>query len=125
MTCANKFASQLPIISTSALSWNSVSHSWAAGSPRFRGVSVEEYQLAKLKESHFANSMRVDWKELLEMVESGEVDPTIMVTHRIPIDDIDKGYKLQEKRAEGWVKCFVETRFSAKRAEGTPELVRL
>ncbi|KAK0750583.1 chaperonin 10-like protein [Schizothecium vesticola] len=64
-------------------------------------------------------------KELLEMVESGEVDPTIKVTHRIRIDDIDKGYKLQEKRAQGWVKCFVEMRFSAKRAEGTPELVRL
>lgn len=65
------------------------------------------------------------WKELLEMVESGEVDPTIMLTHRIPIDDIDKGYKMQEKRTQGWVKCFVETRFSAKRAEGTAELVRL
>jgi threonine dehydrogenase-like Zn-dependent dehydrogenase len=73
----------------------------------------------------FANLMRADWKELLEMVESGDADPTIMLTHRIRIDDIAKAYTLQEKRAQGWVKCFVETRFSAKRAEGTPELVRL
>jgi len=65
------------------------------------------------------------WKELLEMVESGDADPTIMLTHRIRIDDIAKAYTLQEKRAEGWVKCFVETRFSAKRAEGTPELAHL
>ena len=76
-------------------------------------------------EGHFANSLRADWEELLEMVENGDADPTIMLTHRIQIDDIDKAYKLQEKRAEGWVKCFVETRFSAKRADGTPELVRL
>lgn len=125
MACANGVAQQLPIISTSAPSWNSVSRSPAADNPRCRSVSVEEYQPGKKKDSRFANSMRADWKELLEMVESGEVDPTIMVTHRIRIDDIDKGYKLQEKRAQGWVKCFVETRFSAKRAEGTPELVRL
>lgn len=77
------------------------------------------------KERSCADSMRADWKELLEMVESGEVDPTIMLTHRIRIEDIDKAYKLQEKRAQGLVKCFVETRFSAKRADGTPELTSL
>ena len=59
------------------------------------------------------------------MVKNGDVDPTIMVTHRIRLDDIDKAYKLQEKREQGLVKCFVETRFSGKRAEGTPELTRL
>ena len=79
----------------------------------------------KKKAVHFANSMRADWNEILEMVQNGEVDPTIMVTHRIAIDDIAKAYKLQEKRAEGWVKCFVETRFSAKPAAGTPKLTRL
>lgn len=66
-----------------------------------------------------------DWEELLEMVEKGEIDPTIMLTHRFKIDDIAKAYKLQEKREEGLVKCFVETRFSAPRAEGTPELTSL
>ncbi|KAK4643002.1 hypothetical protein QC761_000390 [Podospora bellae-mahoneyi] len=65
------------------------------------------------------------WEELLEMVEKGEIDPTIMLTHRFKIDDIAKAYKLQEKREEGLVKCFIETRFSAPRAEGTPELTSL
>lgn len=59
------------------------------------------------------------------MVEMGEVDPTIMLTHRFRIDDIDKAYKLQEKREHGLIKCYVETRFSAKRADGTPELTDL
>ncbi|KAK4236806.1 chaperonin 10-like protein [Achaetomium macrosporum] len=65
------------------------------------------------------------WQELLEMVEHGTVDPTIMLTHRFRLDDIAKAYQLQEKRESGLVKCFVETRFSSRRTEGTPELTRL
>lgn len=66
-----------------------------------------------------------DWEELRDMVERGTVDPTIMLTHRFKIDDIAKGYYMQEKRQDGLVKCFVETRFSAPRAEGTPVLATL
>ncbi|KAL6874421.1 GroES-like protein [Trichoderma longibrachiatum] len=65
------------------------------------------------------------WEELREKIEKGEVDPTIMVTHRFRIDDIAKAYYMQEKRQDGLVKCFVETRFSAPRAQGTPELTTL
>ncbi|KAL1655477.1 hypothetical protein SLS61_001941 [Didymella pomorum] len=66
-----------------------------------------------------------DWDELLEKVESGEVDPTIMVTHRLSIEDIAKAYYMQEQRKGGLLKCFVQTRFSEPRAEGTPELKKL
>jgi threonine dehydrogenase-like Zn-dependent dehydrogenase len=59
------------------------------------------------------------------MIENGTVDPTIMLTHRFRIDDIAKGYYMQEKRQDGLVKSFVETRFSAPRAQGTPELTTL
>ncbi|KAK0647378.1 S-glutathione dehydrogenase [Cercophora samala] len=59
------------------------------------------------------------------MVQKWEVDPTIMLTHRFKIEDIAKAYKLQEKREEGLIKCFVETRFSTPHAEGTPELTNL
>ncbi|KAF2197646.1 GroES-like protein [Delitschia confertaspora ATCC 74209] len=65
------------------------------------------------------------WKELLQLVESGQVDPTIMLTHRITMDDIAKSYYAQEKQSNGLVKCYVETRFSAPRAEGTQELTSL
>jgi len=66
-----------------------------------------------------------DWQELFEMVEKGEVDPTLMVTHRIKLEDIDKAYHLQERRQDGLVKCFVEPRFSEPRLEGTAELSTL
>jgi threonine dehydrogenase-like Zn-dependent dehydrogenase len=59
------------------------------------------------------------------MMEKGEVDPTIMLTHRIGMEDLAKAYYLQEKRQDGLVKCFVETRFSEPRLEGTPELKHL
>jgi threonine dehydrogenase-like Zn-dependent dehydrogenase len=59
------------------------------------------------------------------MLENGTVDPTIMLTHRFKLEDIAKVYHLQEKRDAGLVKCFVETRFSSPRAEGTPELTAL
>jgi threonine dehydrogenase-like Zn-dependent dehydrogenase len=68
---------------------------------------------------------RADWEELLEMVENGTVDPTMMLTHRFRIDDIDKAYQMQEKREGGLVKCFVETRFSARPAPGTPEMTNI
>lgn len=59
------------------------------------------------------------------MLENGAVDPTIMVTHRVKMEDIAKAYHLQEKRQDGLVKCFVQTRFSEPRAEGTPVLKEL
>lgn len=65
------------------------------------------------------------WKEILDMVMRKEIDPSIILTHRISIDDIAKGYYKHEKKEDGVVKYFVETRFSAPRAEGTPELIKL
>jgi threonine dehydrogenase-like Zn-dependent dehydrogenase len=62
------------------------------------------------------------WKEILEMIKTGEVDPTMMLTHRFKLDDAAKVYHMQEKHTEGLVKSFLETRFSKPRAEGTPEL---
>ncbi|EXK23212.1 S-(hydroxymethyl)glutathione dehydrogenase/alcohol dehydrogenase [Fusarium oxysporum f. sp. melonis 26406] len=65
------------------------------------------------------------WEDLLYKVENLTIDPTIMLTHRFKIDDIAKGYYVQEKREKGLVKCFVETRFSARPAPDTPELTTL
>lgn len=70
-------------------------------------------------------TLATDWEELLEMVENGSADPTIVLTHRFELEDIAKAYHLQEKREAGLVKCFVQTRFSSPRAEGTPELTHL
>jgi threonine dehydrogenase-like Zn-dependent dehydrogenase len=61
------------------------------------------------------------------MVESGEVDPGVIVTHRIRFEDIAKAYYMYDKKEDGMVKVFAETKFSRPRAEGisTPELTKL
>jgi len=67
------------------------------------------------------------WPELLAMVKDGEIDPAFIVTHRLRFDDIAKCYYAHEKKEQGMVKAFIETRFSAPRAQGvdTPELASL
>ena len=38
------------------------------------------------------------WDRALELVESGEVDPTVIVTHTLPLEDGVEGYELFESR---------------------------
>lgn len=64
------------------------------------------------------------WEELLKKIESGEIDPLKMVTHRVSIDDLDKVYYKFDKKEDGMQKVFVETRFSAPAAPGSPKLTR-
>jgi len=65
------------------------------------------------------------WKVLLKKVESGEFDPTIILSHRFKIDEFKELYAAFDKKEMGIMKTFVETRFSHPRAKGTPELSSL
>ena len=58
------------------------------------------------------------------MIVKGELDPTVMLTHRFNLSDADKVYPLFDKRDEkdAIQKVFFETRFSAPAAPGTPKL---
>lgn len=62
------------------------------------------------------------WEDLLKKIESGEIDPLKMVTHRVRMEDLDKVYYIFEKKADGMQKVFVETQFSAPPCEGSPAL---
>lgn len=64
------------------------------------------------------------WKELLKKIESGEIDPLKMVTHRVRLEELAECYDYFEKKEDGMQKVFVETKFSAPRAGG-PELKSL
>ncbi|CCX06861.1 alcohol dehydrogenase [Pyronema domesticum] len=66
------------------------------------------------------------WEEILEMIKKDEIDPTIMLTHRIPLEDLAKAYKVFDERKEsiGMMKIFVETKFSGPVRAG-PALSRL
>ena len=64
------------------------------------------------------------WEKLLKMIESGEIEPLDMVSHRIALEDLDKVYYKFDKREDGLQKIFVETKFSAPPAKGTPSLTK-
>lgn len=65
------------------------------------------------------------WKELLKKVESGEFDPTIILSHRFSIDEFPELYKSFDEKEMGILKTFVQTRFSQPPAPGTPSLSSL
>ncbi|GAB7344207.1 hypothetical protein MBLNU457_2098t1 [Dothideomycetes sp. NU457] len=62
------------------------------------------------------------WEDLLKKIQSGEIDPLKMVTHRVRVEDLDKVYYKFEKKEDGMQKVFVETKFSAPPCAGSPAL---
>lgn len=62
------------------------------------------------------------WHDLLKQIQTGELDPLQMVSHRVRLEDLDKVYYKFQKHEDGIQKVFVETKFSLPKAEGTPEL---
>ncbi|KAH7355086.1 chaperonin 10-like protein [Rhexocercosporidium sp. MPI-PUGE-AT-0058] len=62
------------------------------------------------------------WDKLCKMIESGEIDPLKMVTHRVSLEELDDVYYKFEKKEDGMQKVFVQTKFSAPPATGSPAL---
>lgn len=57
------------------------------------------------------------WETILnDFIRTGKFDPTFMITHRVPIDDMPELYSAFDKRQTGVEKVFVETRFSSNPA---------
>jgi len=62
------------------------------------------------------------WEKLLQMIETGEIDPLKMVSHRVLMEELAEVYYKFEKREDGMQKVFVQTKFSAPPAKGSPSL---
>nr|OQO17882.1 hypothetical protein B0A51_15410 [Rachicladosporium sp. CCFEE 5018] len=62
------------------------------------------------------------WHDLLKKIQSGEIDPLKMVTHRVKMEDMAKVYYAFDKKEDGIQKIYVETKFSAPPCEGSPGL---
>ncbi|KAI0051765.1 GroES-like protein [Auriscalpium vulgare] len=70
--------------------------------------------------------VRKYWDEILnDYIRPGKFDPTFMITHRVPIDDMAKLYAAFDKRQDGVEKVFVETQFSNRPAPGCPVTSRV
>lgn len=62
------------------------------------------------------------WDDLLKKIQTGEIDPLKMISHRVRIDDLETVYSKFEKKEDGMQKVFVQTKFSQPKAAGSPEL---
>lgn len=62
------------------------------------------------------------WEELLQKIETGEFDPSFILTHRFDITEFKELYKAFDLKKGGIEKVFVQTKFSAPPAPGTPAL---
>ncbi|GLB42851.1 putative groES-like protein [Lyophyllum shimeji] len=66
------------------------------------------------------------WKEILtDYIIPGKFDPTFIVTHRVPLDDMAKLYEAFSQRKSGVEKVFVETKFSSPPSPGCPKPTRV
>lgn len=65
------------------------------------------------------------WKDLLKKIESGEFDPTIILSHRFDITEFKELYAAFDKKEHGIMKTFVQTKFSSEPSPGAPKLSSL
>ncbi|ORY64738.1 GroES-like protein [Leucosporidium creatinivorum] len=67
------------------------------------------------------------WEEILnDYLIPGKLDPReLILTHRIPLEDVPKCYTQMDKHENGIVKTFVETKFSSPPSAGAPPSTRL
>ncbi|KAJ5199294.1 hypothetical protein N7491_000149 [Penicillium cf. griseofulvum] len=65
------------------------------------------------------------WKHLMNLIQTNDINPLDMVTHRVRLEDMEKLYAVFNKREMGMQKVFVQTKHSAPPADGTPQLTEL
>ncbi|KAG2493252.1 hypothetical protein HYH03_008390 [Edaphochlamys debaryana] len=49
------------------------------------------------------------WTQLLDMVRSGKLDPTLVITHEMPLEDAPHAYKIFNDKADGCIKVVLKT----------------
>lgn len=50
-------------------------------------------------------------KTLLEKVEKKELDPRVVITHKLPLEEVAKAYKIFNDKEDGCVKVVLHTKF--------------
>ena len=47
-------------------------------------------------------------RPLLERIENGEIDPSFIVTHRLPLDEAPRGYELFKQKQDDCLKVVLK-----------------
>lgn len=62
------------------------------------------------------------WKQLLQMIQEGKIDPLKMISHRVLLEELDIVYDKFNKREDNVQKVFAQTKFSAEPYSEGPKL---
>ncbi|EKM76388.1 hypothetical protein AGABI1DRAFT_63470 [Agaricus bisporus var. burnettii JB137-S8] len=66
------------------------------------------------------------WKEIMnDYILTNKFNPTMIVSHRVPLEDMPDLYRVFDERKSGVLKVFVETQFSSPPSEGCPKTTRV
>ncbi|GLI74926.1 hypothetical protein PoHVEF18_003175 [Penicillium ochrochloron] len=65
------------------------------------------------------------WKELMDLIQEGKINPLDMVSHRMRLEDMEQVYAAFDRRDRGMQKVFVQTKHSAPPSTGAPTLTEL
>ncbi|CAI7578353.1 hypothetical protein PCG10_003082 [Penicillium crustosum] len=65
------------------------------------------------------------WKHLMDLIQTNDINPLDMVTHRVRLEDMEKLYASFNKREMGMQKVFVQTKHSVPPSDGAPRLTEL
>ena len=65
------------------------------------------------------------WEQLLKMIQDGKLDPYVMLSHRVAVEEMDILYQKFNKYEDHLQKVYVQTKFSDPPAPGTPALKSL
>ena len=49
-----------------------------------------------------------DCEEILQLIKEGKIDTTPLITHRFPLSQIEKGYRIFEQRLDGVIKIAIK-----------------
>ncbi|KAG2450469.1 hypothetical protein HYH02_004970 [Chlamydomonas schloesseri] len=54
------------------------------------------------------------WGHLLDLIKSGKLDPTIVITHELPLEDAPHAYKIFNDKTDGCIKVILKTGMSGE-----------
>ena len=68
------------------------------------GAAFQKGLTFKMGQTHMMRYM----KPLLDRIESGELDPSFVITHRVPLDEAPNMYKTFKDKADGCIKVVLK-----------------
>jgi len=68
------------------------------------GAAFSKGLTLRMGQTHVQRYLR----PLLERIERGEIDPSFVITHRLPLEEAPRGYKIFRDKQEGCIKVVLK-----------------